>query len=114
MLGGVLLFGGVSWFVHQTPDWTPADPVVTAKLKTMGRIVGGLATFGLMFLYTRFRNASSASQASTLAILAWALGESVALFGGAYYFMTGVASFYIAGVLLLTLALVGFPPPPNR
>jgi hypothetical protein len=114
MLGGVLLFGGVSWFLHQTPDWVPADPAVAAKLRTMGMVVGGIASLGLMILYTRFRNASSTSQASTLAILAWALGESVAIFGGVVFFMTGASRWYIVGVLVLTLALVAFPPPVNR
>lgn len=114
MMGGVLLFGGVSWFLHQTPDWTPADPAVTAKLGTMGGIVGVIATLGLVFLYTRFRDAPSPAQASTFAILAWALGESVALFGGVVFFLTAAPTWYIVGVLLLTLTFVAFPPPVNR
>jgi hypothetical protein len=114
MMAGVLLFGAVSWFMHQAPEWTPTDPAVAARLRTMGGIVGGIAALGLVVLFTRFRDASSPSQASTLAILAWALGEAVALFGGVVFFLTGAPTWYIVGVLLLTLTFVAFPPPAHR
>jgi hypothetical protein len=54
------------------------------------------------------------SQASTLAILAWSLGETVALFGGVVFFLTATPGWYVAGVVALALAFVAFPPPENR
>ncbi len=114
MMGGVLLFGGVSWFLHRTPDWTPADPAVVAQLATVGRVMWLVAGIGLVILFFRFRDAANPGQASTLAILAWALGESVALFGGVVFFLTAAAAWYVAGVVALTIAFVAFPPPVNR
>jgi hypothetical protein len=114
MMGGVLLFGGVSWFLHRTPEWVRADPATATKLTGMVPIVWGIAVLGLAFLFIRHRAASNPSQTSTLSILAWALGESVALFGGVVFFMTAEAVWYVAGVVVLAITFVAFPPPVNR
>lgn len=114
MMGGVLLFGGVSWFLHQTPDWTPADPSTAAQLTMMGRIIWAVAGSALVVMFLKFRDVTNPGQASTVAILAWASAESLALFGGVVFFLTASVGWYIAGVIALTLAFVAFPAPANR
>ena len=114
MMGGVLLFGGVSWFLHRTPEWTPAEPAVASQLSTVGLVIWVAAAVGLVFLFTRFRDAPNPAQASMLAILGWALGETVALFGGVVFFLTARTTWFVAGIVALAIALVAFPPPPNH
>jgi hypothetical protein len=114
MMGGVLLFGGVSWFLHQTPDWTPVAPAMAAQFSVIGRVVWIVVSIAFGFLFLRFRDIPDPAQASTVAILAWTLGETLALFGGVVFFLTAAAGWYIAGVIALTLAFVAFPGPVKR
>jgi hypothetical protein len=114
MMGGVLLFGGVSWFLHQTPEWSPSDPALAVQLTMVGRIVWIAAGLALAFMFVKFRDVSNPAQASSVAIIAWALGETLALFGGVVFFLTAAAGWYIGGIVALTLAFVAFPAPADR
>lgn len=112
MMGGVLLFGGVSWFLTRTPDWVPPEPGVADQLTGIARIAWLAVGLALMVLFVKFRDYTNAARASSVAILSWALGETLALLGGVVFFLTSTAGWYIAGVILLTLTFVAFPPPP--
>jgi hypothetical protein len=114
MMGGVLLFGGVSWFITRTPDWTAPPPGVGDQLTSMARIVWIVAGVALVVLFLKFRDHTNVSRASNVAILSWALGETLALFGGVVFFLTSGAGWYVAGVIALALTFVAFPPPPKR
>jgi hypothetical protein len=109
MMAGVLLFGGVSWFVHRSPDWMPANTDMVESLVTVARIMWMLVGAGLVVLYWKSRDAESAAQLSTIAILAWALGEILALYGGVLYFQSARSGWYIAGVMALAFTFVVFP-----
>lgn len=111
MMGGVLLFGAVSWFLTRTPDWVPPQPGVAEQLTSVARIAWLAAGVVLTVLFLKFRDHTSAARASSVAILSWALGETLALLGGVVFFLTSAAGLYIAGVIVLTLTLVAFPPP---
>jgi hypothetical protein len=113
MLGGVLLFGGVSWFLTHTPDWTPPEPEVAGQLTSIARIVWVIAGVALTILFLKFRDATDPARASSVAILSWALGETLALLGGVVFFLTAAAGWYIAGVVALALTFVAFPSPPR-
>ena len=114
MMGGVLLFGGVSWFLHRLPDWEAPDPMLFEQLVRIAPIVALGVVLGLAFLFLKFRNTTNAAQASTVAILAWSLGETLALFGGVIFYLTAASGWYIAGVIALALSFVAFPPLENR
>lgn len=114
MMGGVLLFGGVSWFLHQSPDWVAPEPMVFDQLARIAPVVALVVLLGLAILFVKFRNTTNAAQASTVAILAWSLGETLALFGGVIFYLTAAGAWYIAGVIALVLSFVAFPPPENR
>lgn len=114
MMLGVLLFGGVAWFITRTPDWRAPDPGLLDQLAIIARV--GWIAIGVAFvvMFLRFRDSSNPSRASTVAIIAWTLGETLALFGGVILFLTAFGGWYIAGVTALVLAFVAFPPPVNR
>jgi len=114
MLAGVLLFGGVAWFFTRTPAWTPAQPGVAERLTLIARIIWIAVGIALPVMFLTFRDNASAARASTVAILSWSLGETLALFGGVVLFLTAVPGWYIAGVIALCLAMVAFPPPAPR
>ena len=114
MMGGVLLFGGVSWFLHRSPDWVAPDPMRLEQLTRIAPFVALGVILGLAVVFLKFRNTTNAAQASTVAILAWSLGETLALFGGVIFYLTAASGWYIAGVVALALSFVAFPPPENR
>ena len=113
MLGGVLLFGGVSWFLTRTPDWTLPEPGVAGQLTGIARIAWVVVGVALAILFLKFRDSKNIARASSVAILSWALGETLALLGGVIFFLTAMAGWYIAGVIALTLTFVAFPVPPQ-
>jgi hypothetical protein len=111
MMGGVLLFGGVSWFLTRNPEWSAPEPGMADQLSGIARITWIIVTIALVVMFLRFRDSTSVARAASVAILAWALGETLALLGGVVFFLTSLAGWYIAGVVVLTLTFVAFPPP---
>lgn len=114
MMGGVLLFGGVSWFVTRTPDWVAPAPAFAGNLTMVGRIIWALAGAALIVMFLKFRGDERPGRASSVAIMAWALGEMLALYGGVVFFLASAPAWYVAGVIALALTFVAFPPPPGR
>jgi hypothetical protein len=114
MMLGVLLFGGVAWFVTRAPDWQAPEPALLDQLRTIARVAWIAVGLALVFMFFRFRDSPNASRASTVSILSWTLGETLALFGGVVLFLTAFSGWYIAGVTALALTFVAFPPPANR
>lgn len=114
MMLGVLLFGGVAWFITKAPDWKQPDPGLLDALSSFARVGWIGIGIALVFMFLKFRNSPNPSRASTVAIIAWTLGETLALFGGVILFLTAFGGWYIAGVTALALAFAAFPPPVNR
>jgi hypothetical protein len=114
MMLGVLLFGGVAWFITRTPDWKAPEPELLDRLGMIARFAWIAVGVVLVFMFLRFRGSTNPSRASTVSILAWTLGETLALFGGVILFLTAFSGWYVAGVTALALAFVAFPPPVNR
>jgi hypothetical protein len=114
MMLGVLLFGGVAWFITRSPDWKAPEPGLLEQLSTIARVAWVTIGLALVVMFLKFRDSTNPSRASTVLILAWTLGETLALFGGVILFLTAFAGWYIAGVTALALSFVAFPPPVNR
>lgn len=112
MMGGVLLFGFVTWFAHRSPDWSPGDPTSLGELVMVGRFMWVAVIGALAVLWFRSRSITSAPKASTFAIFAWSLGEMLALFGGVLYFMSDRPAWFVAGVVMLAITFVLFPGRP--
>ena len=114
MMGGVLLFGGVSWFLTNTPDWSAPEPGVVDQLKRVATVAWIVALAALSFMYAKYRDSDHPARAGSIAIMAWALGETLALLGGVIFFLTSISGWYVAGVIALTLTFVAFPAPLRR
>ena len=113
MMTGVLLFGAVTWFLHQRPEWTPATNLV-GQFTTVGRIMWGIAGAGLAGLFIMQRKADSPVKASSLALIGWTVGEALCLFGAVCYYLTGISTWYIAGLIAMAITFVAFRPPAPR
>lgn len=109
MLVGVLLFGGVVWFIRPSGSAPGLPEGAQEMLLLMGRFLWALAIVGCIVLFQAIGRAS-ASRASQLHIIGWALGESVALFGAVIWFLTGTPSWYLPGVTFLVLTFLVFRP----
>jgi hypothetical protein len=109
MLTGVLLFGGVVWFLQRSGD-APGMPEESQRmLLMMGRVLWVAAIGGCIFLF-RALGSAPAPRAAQLHVVAWALGESVALFGAVVWFLTGTPAWYLPGVTFLVLTFLVFRP----
>lgn len=110
MLTGILLFGGLIWFLHSSANG-PANvqPGTAQTLLWAGRAIWGMAILGCIVLFGMLQRAPKASKTQTLSIIAWALGEMVALYGGVVWFIGGRNDWYISGVIFLVLSLLAFP-----
>lgn len=108
ILATVLVFGAAAWWVHRAPGHVP-DPAPDADmLRFAGLGLWALATAGVLLVRKRWTHAPQPEQAR-LSIVGWALGEVPALWGAAYYFLTGDPLRYHTGVLFLVLSFLLFP-----
>ena len=107
MLTGVLIFGGVVWFLQRSGD-APTMPLDSQRpLLMMGRILWVVAIGGCILVFQSLGKAS-ASRAAQLHIVGWALGESLALFGAVVWFLAGTPAWYIPGLTFLVLTFLVF------
>ena len=109
MLVGVLAFGGVVWFLRRAggaPGVTPDD---ARALLWIGRALWGVAILGSIVLFQLILRARAAARLPSYHIVAWALGEMVALYGAVIWYLTGTPSWYAPGLVFLLLAFLAFP-----
>jgi len=106
MLVGVLVFGGVVWWLRRSGSASyEADP---RGLRAAGQLVWALATFGVLALFL-VAGRVAAERRPTLSVIAWALGESTALYGGLFWLTLGDPQWYLYGVACLLLTYFIFP-----
>lgn len=109
MLIGVLLFGGVTWYVRRdgSPPELSRDTLTT--LLWVGRGTWLVSMTTCLALFGMLRNARSQKRITALSITGWAAGEAVAIVGGVIWFLTGISKWYSAGLVYFVLALLAFP-----
>jgi hypothetical protein len=111
LISGVIMFGLVIWYLsgQRTPE-----PVEPGLLRVLQLAFGALAIGGLAAV-TAVRSAQSKAtefrQKGTLAVVGWALGEGVVLFGGVIYLLTAQPALYLVGFVVFLAALVMVPAP---
>ena len=110
LLTGVLIFGAVAWLVRQSSALS-VGAAEAHTLRTVGMIVWGIALAGLLGLRLAFRERVEAGRDTKLPLMAWALGEMPALFGGAFYLLTGDWTMYVTGLVALLASYALFPVP---
>ena len=106
LLVGVLAFGGVVWLMRRTSE--PSYAVNPLGLRIAGQAVWGLMTIGTLALFLLAAKAS-AERRATYSVVAWALGEATAVYGGLFWMMLGDSQWYLYGVACLLLTYFIFP-----
>lgn len=109
MLAGVLTFGGVVYFLRRNGDAPGVNAEQARSFLWIGRALGGLSIAGCLILFKMLQRERSATKRQSYQIVAWALGEMVALYGAAIWFLTGSPSWYTQGLIFLGLAFLAFP-----
>ncbi len=111
LLGGVLLFGGVVWFVRGRGG--PADMVaLTTPLVTyvfVAICAGAAAT--IMALRSVSERTTDFGRRASLVIAAWAIGEGLAFLGGVHWFLTSMPTLFVLGFLVFVVGLATVPVP---
>ena len=106
LLVGVLVFGGIVWYLQRSNDLTySVDP---RGLRVAGQAVWGLMTLGTLGLFLSAGRATPERRA-TFSVIAWALGEATAIYGGLFWMMLGDSQWYLYGVACLLLTYFIFP-----
>ncbi|HEX6048412.1 MAG TPA: hypothetical protein VFZ21_04065 [Gemmatimonadaceae bacterium] len=106
LLVGVLAFGAVVWFLRRSDEAPFAvDP---RGLRLAGQAVWAAATLGTLGLFLAAARVSPERRA-TLSVIAWALGESTAIYGGLFWMLLGDPQWYLYGVACLVLTYLIFP-----
>ena len=106
MTMGVLLFGGVIWFLYRSGR-VPPSPDTTLTM-VMPYVLGALLA-GAIALRLVAAKAASAEQRGSYLIIGWAIGEGAALLGGAHWMLTGNSQWYVIGVFVYLSTLVLLP-----
>jgi hypothetical protein len=106
LLVGVLAFGGVVWYLRRTTD--PSYAVNPRGLRVAGQAVWALMTIGTLGLFLAVGKATPERRAA-FSVVAWALGEATAIYGGLFWMMLGDPQWYLYGVACLLLTYFIFP-----
>ena len=105
---GVLVLGAIVWYLRSQ---TPADAATDADpraLRIAGQVVWGVAIAGVLAVFLLARKVPP-ERRPTLSVVAWALGESTALYGGVLWLLLGESQWYLYGLVCLLLTYFIFP-----
>ena len=106
LLVGVLVFGAIIWYLQRS-GWESSG-VDRRGLRVAGQAVWGLMTLGTLGLFLAAGRASPERRAA-FSVVAWALGEATAIYGGLFWMMLGDRQWYLYGVACLLLTYFIFP-----
>ena len=109
LLLGVLAFGAATTFLVRRGGLRPSPADTLETLRTVGIVLWIIAIAAVVFLRLRGTRLAGRAGPAAAAIIGWAIGEAVALFGGVHYFLSGRPSWYLNGVLFLVATFVVFP-----
>ena len=106
LLVGVLALGGIVWHLRRSGD--TGYLVNPRALRVGGQAVWGVMTVGTLALFVLAGRATPERRGS-LSVLAWALGEATAIYGGLFWLLLGDSQWYLYGVACLLLTYFIFP-----
>jgi hypothetical protein len=104
ILVGVLSFGAFSYATRESRELRPRPELHTPLL-----VVWVFAIVVIVFCISRLRAVRDEGVRGQVSLIGWAAAEGAALFGGAYYFFTGDAHWYGAGLLLMGMTFIAIP-----
>ena len=105
LLAGVLAFGAAVWWARRgqgAPDPSAAPPA----LRTFGAAIWVAALAGVVGFWLLIPRARDARRRTAYTIFAWAAAEMPAVFGAAFYYLTGDTRWFAAGLTLLVGSMV--------
>jgi len=106
LLVGVLAFGGIVWHLRRSGD--TGYLVNPRSLRVAGQAVWASMTLGTLGLFLLAGRATPERRGS-LSVIAWALGEATAIYGGLFWLLLGDPQWYLYGVGCLLLTYFIFP-----
>jgi hypothetical protein len=106
LLVGVLVFGGIIWYLRRSGG--TSYNVNPRALRTAGQAVWALMTLGTLGLFLMMARVTPERRA-TFSVMAWALGEATAIYGGLFWLLLGDMQWYLYGVACLLLTYFIFP-----
>jgi Na+-transporting NADH:ubiquinone oxidoreductase subunit NqrE len=110
MAVGVATFIVVAGVLHGKGQLTAPPAATLSKLKTAMYVAVGVAAAIVMALRLRIESASPAMRRA-LAVVAWAVGEFAALFGGVVFLVGGDWRLVLPGALVFAMSLAVVPIP---
>jgi len=111
LLVGVLALGAIVWHLRRSGD--TGYLVNPRTLRVAGQAVWGSMTLGTLALFLLAGRAAPERRGS-LSVIAWALGEATAIYGGLFWLLLGDSQWYLYGVGCLLLTYFIFPIRPTR
>ncbi|MBI3789282.1 MAG: hypothetical protein HY275_00170 [Gemmatimonadetes bacterium] len=111
LLSGVLVFGGVAYAVRQGGTVPSITHEQAQTLRVTGMVIWGLALAALVTMRLALAERIARGRDTKLPLVAWAIGEMPALFGGVFFLLVGDWTIYVAGVVGLLASYALFPVP---
>jgi hypothetical protein len=74
-----------------------------------GRALWAVDIVLCLVLLQMIKRTNDPARVSSLSIIAWALGEGLAIFGGVFWYLAGTSSWYGAGLAFLVFTFLVFP-----
>ena len=110
LLSGVLVFGIVAYvLVNRDGPLAAGDPETARTMVWIN--VAFLVTAAPALLYLQRKHAAERdrARANTLNIIAWAVGESVAIMGAVHWLLVGAPTPYVVGLAVMLASFVLVP-----
>jgi hypothetical protein len=111
LLAGLLVFGGVTWYMRRQPDALVLPP---ERARLYGYVFVAMAAAALTALFVLRRRLQAPGGLTEMAavqtyIIGYAIAEGTALFGGVTWFLGGSQQWYVAGILLMVASFQVLP-----
>ncbi|MDX1428914.1 MAG: hypothetical protein R3282_01450 [Rhodothermales bacterium] len=114
LLAGVVIFGAIAIYLAKSGAVTPMGEGTVQALRLAFVVVLGSVGIALFFFRRKRLALPDDQDPALLNNLGWALGESVALFGGVLLILSGDMTYFLVGFVMMLVSFVFFPIPPAR
>jgi uncharacterized membrane protein AbrB (regulator of aidB expression) len=108
LLSGVLIFGGIAYYLTEQQGGG-LDPSLGGVLQIVNIVILVGAAVGIMIIQRRHLAETDPKKRTTLNITAWALGEATALFGGVHFLLVGNPIPFMVGLVMMIASFVVVP-----
>lgn len=108
LLSGVLMFGGIAYYLTQQQGGG-LGPENADTLQVVNIVMLIAAAIGILFVQRRHAAEKDPQKRTTLNITAWAMGEATALFGGVHFMLVGNPIPFLVGLVMMIASFVLVP-----